>query len=442
MKKRLLLLISGVASLAPAHGQEPARKALVGAYGTVTEKGMAVDSIMAGSTYAVLGVQKGDTLLTLNGQPVSQAPLYHRQANALRAGAAVSITYRRDGKVISRTGTAPMRPYDTRSDGEVVYGWEYMGACQLRTIVRKPQGDGPMPAILLIPGYTCSSVESYSSGFTGKLVDTWIRAGFAVVTIEKTGMGDSYGCTDCADADLATDISVFDAGYRYMQALPCADKNNLFIWGHSMGGVIAPLVAERYQPRGVVAFATVFRPWSEFLLEMHRVQAPLDGKSYGETEDFVRLMQKVYYEFFRLKKSPEELYRNPEYKEIVASELEYKPGARHMWGRHWRFWMQLDSVDLARSWANVNCPVLSAFGGADYIACSRMEHELIARAVNSTHPGHATYLEVPDVDHLLTRNNDWVSAHKHIADAAYREANFHQGFADKLTAWMQSQLKR
>ena len=113
-----------------------------------------------------------------------------------------------------------------------------------------------------------------------------------------------------------------------------------------------------------------------------------------------------------------------------------------MWGRHWRFWQQLDSIDLARSWANVNAKVLSVFGGADYIACSRIEHELIVRTVNSTHPGNAEYLEVPDVDHLITRNPDWESAHRNISNPAYREANFHHGFADTVTAWMVSNLKK
>lgn len=254
-------------------------------------------------------------------------------------------------------------------------------------------------------------------------------------------MGDSYGCIPCSETDLVSDIKVFDAGYQYMKTLPYVDKNNLFIWGHSMGGVIAPVIAEKHQPKGVIAFATVFRPWSEFLLEMHRVQWPLDGKSYIETEDRTRLIQKVYYEFFVLKKSPAELYKNPEYKDIVASELEYKDGKVDMWGRHWRFWQQIDSLNLARSWSNVGSKVLSIFGGADFVACSELEHELIVRTVNSTHPGNAQHITIPDVDHLIIRNPDWPSAHKHFMDASYKKEHFHQGFADATVKWMKELMK-
>lgn len=440
--KHLFSFATAFFLLLQANAQEPPRKAIMGAYGKFSGRGLVIDSIAPATTLDKLGLRKGDTLTTIDKLTISDAATYNKYVSSIRAGQTVKVKYKTGTKTIERSTEAIMRPFEKAPDREIVYDWVALDKCKLRVIVRKPIGSNKMPAVLYVPGYTCSSVEGYGQGFNGKLIDTWVNAGFAVVTIEKTGLGDSHGCIDCVDADLATDIEVFDAGYKYMEHLPYADKANLFIWGHSMGGVIAPIIAQRHKPLAVIAFATVYRPWSEFLLEMHRVQAPLDGKTFAETEDFVRLMQKVYYEFFRLKKSPAELHKIPEYTAIVASELEYKPGAQHMWGRHWRFWQQLDSVDLARSWADVDAKVLSVFGGADYIACSRIEHELIVRTVNSTHPGNATYLEIPDVDHLITRNPDWVSAHKNISDAAYRDAHFHQEFADKITEWMNAQMVR
>jgi alpha-beta hydrolase superfamily lysophospholipase len=366
----------------------------------------------------------------------------YASASRMRTGDVVRVQYKRGNKLVSKSGKAVMKPFETSATADVLYGWTNVDDCKLRTIVRKPKGKENTPAILLVPGYNCGSIENYNNGSYGKLIRTWIDAGLAVVTIEKSGLGDSYNCVPCNEADLDMDIKVFDAGYRYMQSLPYIDKSNLFIWGHSMGGVIAPVIAEKYNPRGVIAFATVFRPWSEFLLEMHRIQAPLDGKTYAETEDMVRGIHKVYYEFFVLKKSPAELYQNPEYKNIVVTELEYKEGSSNMWGRHWRFWQQIDSLDLARSWSNVNTNVLSIFGGADFVACSELEHELIVRAVNSKHPGKALHIMIPDVDHLIISNPDWVNAHKHFMDAAYKADHFHQGFADTTVKWMRSVMNK
>ena len=145
---------------------------------------------------------------------------------------------------------------------------------------------------------------------------------------------------------------------------------------------------------------------------------------------------KIYYEFFRLRKSPEELYHNPEYRDMVVRELDYKAGDPNMWGRHWKFWQQLDSLDMAASWSAVNAKVLSVFGGADWIACSALEHQLIVRTVNRTHPGNATEVTIPDIDHLLTVNANWQDAHDHFSDKTYRDSHFHQGFADTVTNWM------
>lgn len=438
---KLILFILGLFAANLSFSQEPARKGWIGVNGGFSERGMAVDTVVPGSSMDKMGLRKGDTIIQLNGRQVGDAASFNTVAGGVRTGDKLSVKYRRGGKTHDKNGSAVMRPYDTMAGAEVIYGWAQMEGCRLRTIVRKPKGNNKLPLVLFIPGYNCGSVENFGQGSYGKLIATWLRAGFGVVTIEKSGLGDSYGCIPCMEADLVADIKAFEVGYRYMESLPYADKDNLFIFGHSMGGVIAPLIAGKHHPKGVIAFATVYRPWSEFLLEMHRVQWPLDGKSYAETEDRLRGIQKIYYEFFRLKRSPAELYENPEYKDLVASELEYKPGVTNMWGRHWRFWQQIDSLDLARSWGNVNAKVLSVFGGADFVACSELEHQLIVRTVNSTHPGNAEHITIPDVDHLIIRNPDRPSAHKHFMDAAYKKENFHQGFADTLTAWMRKVMK-
>lgn len=423
--------------------QTPARKAWMGITGSFSGRGMYIESVNREGSAGALGIREGDTVLAVNGQLITAVQQLNAAAGDIRTGDPIIIKYKRNNKEYTAKGKAAMRPYETSPIADVLYDWVSAGECTLRTIVRKPKRGGKLPAVLLIPGYNCGSIENYNQGSYAKLIQSWLEHGFIVVTIEKSGLGDSYHCEPCSQADLVSDIRIFDAGYRYMERLPYADNRNLFIWGHSMGGVIAPEVAKMHQPRGVIVFATVFRPWSEFLLEMHRIQWPLDGKSYAETEKDIRVIQKVYYEFFRLKKSPAELYRNPEYKDMVVRELDYTtPENTNMWGRHWRFWQQIDSLDLASSWSAVNCPVLSIFGGADFIACSQLEHDLIAGTVNAAHPGNCTNIIIPDVDHLITQNADRKAAHDHFSDRAYRDTHFHQGFADTVNAWMERMVVR
>jgi hypothetical protein len=337
-------------------------------------------------------------------------------------------------------GIAVMRPYEQSPIADVLYDWVKFRNGFLRSITRKPKGHTNPPCILLIPGYGCGSIENYATSYNGKLINEWLKAGYAVVTIEKSGLGDSYHCEPCSEVDLAADIESFDAGYNYMEQLPFVDKNNLFIWGHSMGGVIAPEIAKRHHPKGVMVFGTTFRPWSEFLLEMHRVQKPLlENLSFQETEIFTRKIQKIYYEFFVLRKTREQLLQIPEYKELVISELEYKEGSNDMWGRHWTFWPQIDSLNLAQSWQSLTCPVLILHGAADYESCSIVEPQLIKAAVNAVHPGNATMIVVPQLDHFMMKSANWEEARENFKQQQYNKGNFNYSIAAETINWLKKQ---
>lgn len=320
----------------------------------------------------------------------------------------------------------------------IEYGTVNAIGCEVRRIIYYPLKKDLHAGIFFIPGYNCGSIENYNTNFNGRMIEGWVRHGYTVYTVEKSGMGDSYGCKPCVEVDLQTDIELFETALHDFCSVPTIDSNHRFIWGHSMGGIIAPLIAQHTNIRGIMVFGTVYRPWSEFLLEMHRVQKPLtDSMSYRKTEQFVRLIQQVYYEFFILKKSPAELYQNPLYTSIVESELEYKAGNTTMWGRHWRFWQQLDSINLAEAWQQLSAHVLVLHGTADFIQCSAVEPYLITAAVNQSHPGHATSMLIEHTDHLMMKSHDFPDAVRHLNEQAYLKGNFNPALLDSTLHWMQ-----
>jgi hypothetical protein len=277
----------------------PERKAVMGIKFTPKENGLHVDSVVPNTTASVLKLNKNDIILSINGVDVKDMPSYIKAAGGIRAKDKLTVKLKRNSKDLTVSGKAVMRPFETSELADITYDWVNFKNGALRTITRKPKGKTNAPCILLIPGYGCGSIENYSASYNGKLMNEWLKNGYGVVCVEKSGLGDSYDCEPCSEADLKTDIGSFDAGYTYMESLPWVDKTQLFIWGHSLGGMVAPEIAKMHQPKGVMVFGTVFRPWSEFLLEMHRVQKPLlDGLNYEQTEKFTRLIQKVYFEFF------------------------------------------------------------------------------------------------------------------------------------------------
>lgn len=421
----------------PLLANHPPRKAYMGMHGRQVSEGIYVDSVIQGFTAHALQLRKGDIIIAINGELTLTQEEFSKVSSALRANDNIEISFLRTGKRIKTRALAVMRPYELSVGADINYDWVKFRNGYLRAIVRKPRSTGKLPCILLIPGYGCGSIENYSKSYNGRLMDAWIKNGYAVVTVEKSGMGDSYDCVPCSEADLLADIESYNAGYTYMESLSFADPNRLFIWGHSMGGIVAPVIAGWHKPKGVMVFGTVFRPWSEFLLEMHRVQKPLmEDWSYEQTEMFTRKIQKIYYEFFVLKRSPEELYKNPEYAHLVASELEYKTGQTNMWGRHWRFWQQIDSLNLAEAWAKLDCPVLVINGGTDYEQCAPIEPKLIEETVNGQHPGKATRVEIEDLDHFMMVSASRKEALKHFKDQEFTKGNFNNKITEATLNWL------
>ncbi len=437
--KRLVFLLLLVA--ANAISQEPPRKALMGLIGKAGAGGVGVDSLVPGGTFAMLKLQKGDTLTELNGIKIASMEAYGKIAGPIRTGSSIEAKFIRSNKTISVKGPAVMRPYEQSDIADIQYDWVKFRNGFLRTITRKPKGKSNLPAILLVPGYGCGSIENYSTSYNGKLINEWIKAGYAVVTIEKSGLGDSYQCEPCGEVDLVTDIESFDEGYKYMEQLPFVNKDKLIIWGHSMGGVIAPEVAKRHHPKAVMVFGATFRPWSEFLLEMHRIQKPLlENFTYLQTEEFIRTIQKIYYEFFVLKKNREQLLAIPEYRNLVVSELTYKEGSNDMWGRHWRYWQELDSLNLAQSWQALNCPVLIVHGETDYEQCSKAEPLLMQQCVNAAHPGNATVIVIPALDHFMMKSATWEEARDNFNKQQYNKGNFNYQIAVETVKWLNQHI--
>ncbi|MFZ1371917.1 MAG: alpha/beta fold hydrolase [Ferruginibacter sp.] len=422
-----------------ALAQTPPRKAIMGLLAKPAANGILADSIIANGTFAALALQKGDVITAINGNTLASMEDYGKNVSNIRTGEKLAVQFIRNGKSMNVSGNAVMRPYEQSDIADVQYDWVKFRNGYLRAITRKPKSKTNLPAILLIPGYGCGSIENYMGSYNGKLLTEWLKAGYAVVTIEKSGLGDSYNCAPCSEVDLATDIESFDAGYNYMEQLSFVDKSRLYIWGHSMGGLIAPEVAKRHKPKGVMVFGTTFRPWSEFLLEMHRVQKPLlENQTYLQTEDFIRKIQKVYYGFFVLKKSREDLFQDPEYKDLVVSEMGLKAGSNDMWGRHWAFWPQIDSLNLAKSWQQINCPVLVLHGAADYESCSIVEPTLITETVNEVHPGNATMVVVPELDHFMMKSTNYKEARDNFKKQQYAKGNFNYRIAEETINWLKN----
>jgi len=113
-----------------------------------------------------------------------------------------------------------------------------------------PAGEGKHPALLLITG--SGSQDRDETIFAHRpyrlIADHLTRAGFAVLRLDDRGSGKTQGKTTSLD----TDIGDAQASLAFLFAQPEVDPARVGIIGHSVGGMIAPIVATRSKKK--VAF--------------------------------------------------------------------------------------------------------------------------------------------------------------------------------------------
>jgi pimeloyl-ACP methyl ester carboxylesterase len=404
--------------------------------------GILVLEVLPNSTAESLKLKPQDVITGINKQPITKLPQLLDPFQDFRENEPIALTVQRSKKKLDLKGKTVGRPYEKSDDKiEVVYDQVKFGNGYLRAIVTKPKGNGKFPAILFIPGYTCASIDNFNQGAYGKLIKGWNEKGYAVMRIEKSGMGDSENTSPCAEVDMYTEIASFEIGYKHLKSYSFVDTANLFMFGHSMGGVIAPIIAEKYNPKGVIVYGTVFRPWFEFMLDLIRKQNIMTGADYVENEKLTRQMQTLYYEFFVLKRSPSEIAQNPNLTAIATKELDYKPNSDLMWGRHYKFWQQLDELNMAQNWSKTRSNVLAIWGGADWISFEEDEHTVIANLVNKYHPGKGTYYKLENTNHGFIKMPSMLEGIK-LSSPAYNEQHFNYGLVDETDKWMKDKLSK
>ena len=224
--------------------------------------GLLVKSVMPNFTAAALGVRKDDILVVINEMDSLDLLDFQKLERELNEQEPISITYIR-GRKKSRVVGQVMAARRESSLGEVIYGEVAFQQGHLRTIVHKPFGAARFPAVFYLQGSECGSIDFAQDSLspTKKLIDGWVRAGYAVFRVEKPGVGESAGTKDCARLNYEEELTAFQNAFVSLKKLPFIDSTQVFLFGHSLGGVAASLVAAKakYKPRGIMVYGTVAR---------------------------------------------------------------------------------------------------------------------------------------------------------------------------------------
>jgi pimeloyl-ACP methyl ester carboxylesterase len=366
--------------------------------------GVRLATVFPNSSAESAGLKQGDVLLKVGNTATRNSDEVIAALKTYRAGQKLVFEVWRDGKKRTLEGLLKTFPTTEFAGIALEYGAVRSGNALLRTLSTRPAGDAAArrPAILFIQGVSCYTLDTPfdTASSENQLLNDLTRRGYVTLRVEKPGIGDSQG-GPCTQVDFTTEADIYRQALRQLRTRPDVDSANVFIIGHSMGGVFAPLLAKEIPVKGIIAFGTLGVNFMEYFTNSRRTIAQANAMPPGEADDYVRTNCDCAYRYVTEGLPAEEVARKYPACADLARDLEAT--------RRHDFWLQLNKLNIPALWAAYDGQVLAAWGKADYIS-TRAEHELITGFVNQAHPGNGTFLEVPDSDHGMHMAADFQEA--------------------------------
>ena len=370
------------------------RHAVFGA--AVAEKpgGLTVVRVLPNSAAQSAGVRTGDVIVSVDGVATPTIPAYLSEVHTLHAGESVNVALARDGKPLTfsvRLGQPP-----DESDPAVTTRYDSItvdGSLRRVLITIPKQAHAPLPGVLLIGGICCFSIDVASDPQDPylRLAHDLSRAGFVTMRVEKSGVGDSQG-PPCRSVDFAGEERSYAAALNALRSERAVDPKRLFLFGHSIGTIVAPRLAQRERVAGIVVAEAVGRDWFEYELRNTRRQLELGGTTAAATDAAMMDKYRCMYRLLVAKESEESI-------EVAQPSCKEHNGVYPVDAAYVR---QVAELNVVEPWTRLGVPVLAIFGSSDFVT-ERDDHVRIVAIVNAAHPGAATFHEIAGMDHLLYR---------------------------------------
>ncbi|MBV8130434.1 MAG: alpha/beta fold hydrolase, partial [Planctomycetaceae bacterium] len=364
------------------------------------QEGVIVDCVDANFLKENAGFVLGDILTDVNETIIASPSHFIETVSSYRPGETVTISFLRNGKKSKTKVLLKSRPLEASDAYQVIYGTVVSRGKRLRTIVTRPKDNEKHPAIFLIQGLGAFSIERvpYRVGLYDRIIDDFARRGYVTIRVDKPGQGDSEG-GPTRDIDFETELDGYRQALKFLKSFEFVNADDIIIFGHSMGGIMAPIIGAEIKVRGIAVYGTVGRTWHEYTLENVRRQMSFDVPDFNEIDRTLRQDAAIDL-YITAGLSPTEISaQHPELKKEVDEW--YTEGMYHG-DTNYKYFRQLAGKNFAQAWTEFSGHSLAAWGKSDFIS-EEVDHALIARIINRVHPGYGVFVTVEGIDHKFNR---------------------------------------
>jgi uncharacterized protein len=417
------------------NANELPRRPVFGASVLANPAGVRVDYVSPGGPADLSGLKIGDIIKSLANHPVSLPADFIAVVRATPAGQPAPLEIVRAGAPKVLTVTLQPAPKETDPDVDTIYSAITVDGTLRRTLITIPRTKMPpanpqkLPALLLVGGIGCFSVDNPNDPYDAYryLAHDLTRAGVVVMRVEKSGVGDSQGAP-CFNTDFNAEAASYKIALDALRGDPHVDPRRVFLFGHSIGSIIIPRLAQESSVAGLIFAEGVGRNWFEYELWNLRRQAELAGDSPAEIDATLQSKEVCMHRLLVEHQSESDIEHDmPECK----TRNKYPVADAYI--------QEVAALNIADSWTHIAVPVLGVYGTGDFVT-AEADHRRIVAIVNANHPGTATLHTIDGMDHHLGAAGLPQAAYDlRIKD--HKETPYEKQLSAEVTRWLCSQTQ-
>lgn len=252
-----------------------------------------------------------------------------------------------------------------------------------------------------------------------------------MLRFELRGFGDSEG-EDYRTTDFATEIDDNLAALDYLMSRNDVDPNNVFVFGHSTGGIMAAVLAGKRDIAGVITSCTIGRTFYERLVETVRLQGQLGDEPAVDIDKKIKDYLYLTTSIARGNSLSVILKKNPNLSRFVNKSN------RIMDDRTVEYWRQQLNLNLSEIYGEIAEPVLIVYAASDFLtqlAC----HEHIRDVLSASGNADVMLAVMPNLDHQYAYAKD-----KKESFENYQTRNFKENpeAPEQMIKWMIKHINR
>lgn len=324
----------------------------------------------------------------------------------------------------------------------------YNGALTFAGTLTTPKTEGKHPAVVMITGSGPQNRDEEIFGFKifGIIADHLTRNGIAVLRYDDRGIG---GSTGSAVSESTTDDFAGDVveAVKFLQARNDINAEQVGLFGHSEGGIVAPLAFTKYDK---IAFMVLMAGTGVKGIDILKEQSTLIMKADSSTTDeeitgYMKMLDLIYETSTKnsgwddlkesIKQNIEENFDKipEETRNYITDKDEYINTQANATIKQFKSnWMlYFLEYDPSAALSKVTCPVYLLFGSNDLQVPPVQNEKPMVDALTKAGNKDFTVNVMPKANHLFQE-----SVTGSPAEYTTLKKEFLPGFLDAVTMWI------